>query len=334
MALLGTGFNPSDPTDDDLVKYGASWMRDIKNRLKAWAGVLFETDTGRLKDNVIGSSKLKSLSPDPSGSFNWGSVNTKGQVTIGNDVELPSRGRAVTEIFIGGTLEQSASQPAGVLAPGLSLRFDPDVNNYYSEVTQDSEFVLTSTDATEGEANHWSARKLWTVPTGVTQVRAIVIGGGGGGSMEATPWGGAGGTWALANFVVEPQQQWELWIGSGGYGSTASGAGWDGTLSKMELDLTHWVKCKGGNGAALGAGGTVPFPITVFGYTLGTAMDYIGLRAFGHPGTQPDGGAAGSGIPGALTGNYEGFNYGAGGSGGVAAGIAGGPGAIILDYIY
>jgi hypothetical protein len=289
-----------------------------------------------LKDNVIGSSKLKSLSPDPAGSYNWGAVNTKGQVTAGNDVELPSRGRAVTEIFIGGQLEQSASQPAGVLAPGLSLRFDPDANNYYSEVTLDSEFVLTSTDATEGEANHWSARKLWTVPTGVTQVRVVCIGGGGGGSHEATPYGGAGGTWALANFVVEPQQQWEIWIGSGGLGG-ASTAGWDGTLSKFQLTsvLTHWVKCKGGNGGSLGGpGGTVPFPITVFGYTLGTAMDYIGLRGFGLPGTQPAGGAAGSGVPGGVSAEYAGFNYGAGGAGGTAAGFAGGPGALILDYIY
>jgi len=328
MALLGDGFNPQEPADSDLVKYGASWMRDIKNRLKGWGQVLFDLNTGRLRDNVIASSKLKSLSPDPAGAYNWGSVNSKGQVTAGQDVEIPSRGRAVSEMFIGSILEESASTPVSPLAPGAALRFNPDTNAFYTEVND--EWILTSAD-TEGDVNHWSARKLWTVPTGVTQVRVVAIGGGGGGELLATPYGGAGGTWAMVNFIVEPQQQWELWIGSGGEGG-ATNDGHDGTLTRFYLDATRFVKCKGGNGAKSGAGGTVPFPMSNFG--TGHTTQYIGIQSYGEPGGQPNGGACGNGCVGGFSNNYVGKNYGAGGAGDAVQGQAGGPGVIILDYIY
>ncbi len=83
---FGADFNSAQPSDDDLVKNGAGWIRDIKARLKTTWAVLFNLETGELKDDVIGYAKLTDLSPDPAGTFTQVTVNAKGLVTAGTSV--------------------------------------------------------------------------------------------------------------------------------------------------------------------------------------------------------------------------------------------------------
>ncbi|MBB4313010.1 glycine-rich domain-containing protein [Roseospira marina] len=63
----------------------------------------------------------------------------------------------------------------------------------------------------------------WTVPTGVTQIRARVVGGGGGGcggntTLEYTGTGGAGGGYAHGVFTVTPGQTLIITVAAGGIG--------------------------------------------------------------------------------------------------------------------
>jgi hypothetical protein len=93
---LGADFNANTPSDDDAVKWGAQAIRDIKARLKAWASQIFDLDSGQLKDNVVGSSKLANLQPSPAGTWDSVTVNEKGQVTGGAAGSIPATGAAKT----------------------------------------------------------------------------------------------------------------------------------------------------------------------------------------------------------------------------------------------
>jgi microcystin-dependent protein len=50
MAMLGTGFDPAAPADNDFVSVGAAAMRDIKSRLKEFVAVSFDPETGEILD--------------------------------------------------------------------------------------------------------------------------------------------------------------------------------------------------------------------------------------------------------------------------------------------
>ena len=54
MALLGSDFDPAAPADTDVVANGAAEIRDIKTRLKAFAEVSFDLETGELLDTSGG----------------------------------------------------------------------------------------------------------------------------------------------------------------------------------------------------------------------------------------------------------------------------------------
>src|SRR5690606_18902156 len=77
----------------------------------------------------------------------------------------------------------------------------------------------------------------WTVPAGVTEVTAHVLGGGGrGGSAQTALFGnaggggGAGGAYARRTFAVTPGQQISYFVGNGG-ASQSSGNGATGQTS-------------------------------------------------------------------------------------------------------
>ena len=66
----------------------------------------------------------------------------------------------------------------------------------------------------------------FTVPAGVTKVRAIVIGaGGGGGHSPGAGSGGAGGGFAMGEYTVTPGQNISVTVGSGGSYGTAGSSG-------------------------------------------------------------------------------------------------------------
>lgn len=70
----------------------------------------------------------------------------------------------------------------------------------------------------------------WTVPSGVTSVRALLVGGGGGGGSDNGGGGGGGGVIEESNIAVTPGASMNVVVGAGGAGavnasSTASNGG-------------------------------------------------------------------------------------------------------------
>lgn len=83
MSLLGSDFNTEMPDNEDQVKRGAEWIRDLKKRIKDFANVLFFLDTGRFRPSVIPSSALLDMPGLTPGSYGRVSVNKQGLVTAG-----------------------------------------------------------------------------------------------------------------------------------------------------------------------------------------------------------------------------------------------------------
>ena len=82
--------------------------------------------------------------------------------------------------------------------------------------------IATTTAATTDEVT-------WVVPTGVTQISAVCIGGGGGGagmsnSTEPGP-GGGGGALAYATLSVTPGESLTVGVGRGGRGNDSPTVG-------------------------------------------------------------------------------------------------------------
>ena len=124
----------------------------------------------------------------------------------------------------------------------------------------------------------FTSSSTWTAPTGVTQVRATVIGGGGAGGGVASNGGadgvggggGAGGVGA-ASVTVVPGTTYTVTVGAGGTGVSGGNGGSGGTSSIGSL-----VSATGGSGAignvssgtaAGGAGGTSAATISITGAT-------------------------------------------------------------------
>lgn len=90
----------------------------------------------------------------------------------------------------------------------------------------------------------FTSSSSWTAPTGVTRVRATVVGGGGG-ARQSSP-GGIGGL-AIGEYTVTPGTSYTVTIGTGGAGSTStSGSG--GTSS-----FGAFLSATGGSGNSGGA---------------------------------------------------------------------------------
>ena len=195
-----------------------------------------------------------------------------------------------------------------------------------------------------GRAFPWYAAKLpvqgqqayttpgtysWTVPSGVTSVSVVCVGGGAGGQTGGNSfnYGGGGGGGALAyanNYSVTPGASISLNVGAGG------GSDVDGTAS--------WFV----NSSTLNAsGGNTPSPNDYSSYGAqgvpsGSALTAGGDGGRGHNGDTNGsgpgggGGAAGYGGNGGQGGRYSEQTDGANGGGGGGAGGGGGGGVGIL----
>ena len=172
----------------------------------------------------------------------------------------------------------------------------------------------------------------FTVPDGVTSIRAYAIGGGGDGSGVANSSacaGGGGGGMAYGDIAVAPGAAVTLTIASkvatvtvGGVamltanpGTNASGAtqGSGGTSSKHDSVTNGGAYTGGAGGPSVGAGGSAASP-------LGNGVNGNGSGA-GGSGIGGGGGPTGGGAGGA--GGYGGTSHG-GGSGGNATTAGGG----------
>ena len=184
------------------------------------------------------------------------------------------------------------------------------------------------------------ASGVFTVPTGVSQVKVTVIGGGGSGGTHATLPSGGGGAAGSAVTVVTglvPGSTVPVTVGGAGVapGSPANGGSGGTSSFGTYVSATGGV---GGNGGTLastcagGSGGTGVGGDVNYAGSFGTDGDSIAGRG-------GDGGGPGNGrgTTGSLTGvsapGYGGGGGGAGAAGGVGAqGGNGGPGIVIVEY--
>ena len=166
----------------------------------------------------------------------------------------------------------------------------------------------------------------FTVPTGVTSVNYLVVGGGGSGgsSVNTTVYGGAGGGGAggfrTGTLSVTPGASLTVTVGAGGASATAgSGAAINGNYGNDSIFSTI-TSTGGGLGAVYGSGGAAG------GSGGGGCGKSDGTPCTGGTGNTPpvspsqgNNGGAGGG-----TGTSNAPNYGAGGGGGAGAvGVAG-----------
>lgn len=83
---------------------------------------------------------------------------------------------------------------------------------------------LASTSNAAIVVQKFNSTNLWTVPTGVTSVEALVVaGGGGGGNGTAGGGGGAGGVVYSSSLAVTPGSTYTIGVGGGGVGGLSTG---------------------------------------------------------------------------------------------------------------
>lgn len=98
----------------------------------------------------------------------------------------------------------------------------------------------------------FTANGTWTAPTGVTRVRAVVIGGGGGnfGAGCGSQQGWQGG-YAAGDYTVTPGTGYAITVGVGGAGVTTGTSAAGGTSS-----FAAFVSATGGSGTNSGGSGS------------------------------------------------------------------------------
>jgi type II secretion system protein G len=143
----------------------------------------------------------------------------------------------------------------------------------------------------------------WTVPTGVTQVRYLIVGGGGGGAFAYGGGGGAGGFRTTVNFSVSSPVS--ITVGKGGVADGGNG----------ENSIFGSITALGGGGGGINA----------VGNNGASGGGGSGNGGFGG-GTGSQGYNGGSGNAGSLA--LAGGGGGSGGAGGSYSGSTGGAGGI------
>lgn len=134
----------------------------------------------------------------------------------------------------------------------------------------------------------------FTVPAGVLQVSAVVIGAGGGGGFGTNNHGGGGGGLAYSTFSTTPGQTFTVVAGANGSRGDNTTAGTGGT-SSISLGGTTYLQATGGQGASgsgTGCGGNGGSGSV----SVGTGASYSG--GFGAAGDQGDDGGGGGGAAG------------------------------------
>ncbi|MFQ6288568.1 phage tail protein [Yersinia enterocolitica] len=178
----------------------------------------------------------------------------------------------------------------------------------------------------------------FTVPDGVTRIRARVVGGGGGAGGSAAAksgGGGGGGGYAESWITVTPGQVLSITVGAGGAGGTAGNAGSSGSVSSV----SEYLSASGGLFGEAGGGGT---GAGGFGGT-GTGGDVNSNGSDGSDGTTASTSGAGNGGGAVLGGSTRSGSAGRNslsiGGGGAASytlasqnGGNGHAGAVILEY--
>ena len=160
-------------------------------------------------------------------------------------------------VFLLASAFPNLATAATVIATGSN----PDACNQTVSVSANVSAIRTGQECIVTFTN--SSETIWTVPTGVTRISAIVIGGGGGGGDSAANitggGGGAGGFFQNSNIYVSDTIA--VVAGSGGSGSTSTtqgtsgGTSYFGTLKVGGGGGGNGVTYQGGLRARAGVGG-------------------------------------------------------------------------------
>lgn len=169
---LGQQFNPAKPTDSDFVRAAtgpqlATVIRGLRASFKTFFSRLLDTETGDFNSDVIPWSSLKTLVPDPAGTYRTMNVNRKGQVIGGKadtSVQFPRVFRAV--FFGEDGLESWVDSDAGPIPVSGEIVTSPWSGSSFSR------FGYTTTPVTLTFREY-----LFTVPKGVRRVSCELTGG-------------------------------------------------------------------------------------------------------------------------------------------------------------
>lgn len=172
----------------------------------------------------------------------------------------------------------------------------------------------------------------FTVPSGVTSLSCVVIGGGGGssgcsGASQFSGAGGGGGGLAYGTFSVTPGQQVTVGVGAGGTRGTnvnsTTNVGGTGGFSYIQYAGSYMLRAYGGGGGRYGytTNANPGGPNIGSGVTLSGG----GSGGYGGGGRSNNGGGGGGGA-GGYGGNGGNGGIGNSGSGGSGSGGAGGGG--------
>lgn len=172
--------------------------------------------------------------------------------------------------------------------------------------------------------NTFTSNGTFTVPSGVTQVSAVCIGGGGGasgspGTSNFSGAGGGGGGLAYGTITVTPGESLDIETGSGGSGGSGTGSGSSGATSKIKRSSTELLSAGGGGGGTNGSSGGSG------GSSSGQERDGGGTGGTGGESRNNNGGGGGGGA-GGYSGNGGNGGVGNGGVGSDGSGGGGGGG--------
>jgi hypothetical protein len=242
---LGGDFDSTQPDDGDSVRYGASWIRDLKGRLKTFCSVLFNLETGAVKDSVIRPESLRDSGVVP-GTYTRVKVSSKGLVTEGSNPSEQQVAQYYRAVFsFGGTGGTGYIESESTVTPVTGTP-----GNYPGGAA--APFSNTSYSVSPGGSTNYSLF-TFTPPAGVRRVKATLIGAGGAGyTTNASPYhfyGGGGGELVETIIPLDGLGTTAITIIVGG-GTTA-----DGCPSRVALSPTVFADAGSGKVATGSAGG-------------------------------------------------------------------------------
>lgn len=254
MALLGADFDSAVPADGESLNLGSSRIRDIKARLKSWAAVLFNLETGNLNDNVIVSDKLATLSPNPA-TNNSPAIAIPSGATSYRRVQVNSKGQV-----IGGDSPDIVSLIADASIPTSKLQSIPQTTRRFTNAT-----TVAWTDRTPSNLGAtytiYGVASSYDPPGGVGLNTNLFVAVGSGGLIITSADGGATWTQRTSNVSVDLKA---VCFGNGYF--VAVGAPTGGNLTILySSDGITWGQVAGAN-----INGGAPLNQTLNGVCYGT----------------------------------------------------------------
>lgn len=171
MSNFGADFDPTVPADASPRGDGAKWIRDIKTRLKSFAGVYFDLETGKFRPGVLPSSVLQPT--NAAGNWTLVQVDSTGRI-IGGLRPSTAAGLGITDVFDNGSVLPIANGGTGlsvVPAGGRRILVGTPAGGVAWYLVNNSPSVLfTFNDGAQ------TISAAYNNPAGTTQPQVLAIG--------------------------------------------------------------------------------------------------------------------------------------------------------------